>query len=68
MKLRLKEVLDREGRQISWVAKKLDISKRSIYYWCNNSRRPLYDQFMKLAKLLNVTAEELIDDERTDEN
>ncbi len=66
MKLRLKEILEKQGRKISWVAKKMNVDKRSLYYWMKGETRPTYDKVAELAELLDVTLDELIDNERDD--
>ena len=61
MKLRLKEILKKQGRQTRWVAKQLGVTSSAVRQWKRNDRRPTYDIIVKLAKLLNVTTDELIE-------
>lgn len=67
MELKLSQVLQRElaGKNISQIAKQIQVSKSLIHDWTCSRRLPNAKNFpalMKLAKYLGLTLEELIFD------
>lgn len=66
MKLLLREVLRKQGRRTEWVAKQLGVTFCTINNWCRNYKKPSYNKVVELAELLNVTIDELIDNERSE--
>lgn len=54
-------------RQMGWsqdeLAQKLDVSRQAVYKWENGQSRPDTDKLLVLAKLFNVSVDNLLDDE-----
>lgn len=61
MKNRLNEVLKEQGRSKSWLANELNMNRSTIYKYCSNDLQPNIFLLKKLAKLLGVTMEYLVD-------
>lgn len=60
MKNRLNEVLKEQGRSKSWLANELNMNRSTIYKYCTNDLQPNIFLLKKIAKLLNMTMEDLI--------
>jgi len=60
MKNKLKEVIQSQGRTQLWVAEQLGVKEDTFGQWCRNNRQPSIFKLKEIAKLLDVTMEELI--------
>jgi putative transcriptional regulator len=56
----IKEVLEKQGKTQTWLAEKLDVDFLTINRYANNNRQPSIERLYQIAKLLKVSARELI--------
>jgi len=54
-KLRIKKGLTQEK-----IAKKIGVTAKSVGHWETGRRKPTFDKLIKLAKILEVSVDELI--------
>lgn len=59
---RIKEVIEEKGIKQIWLAKKLDKSYNMVNSYVQNRRQPSLEILHEIAKILNVSARELIAD------
>ena len=59
---RLKEAREKQGLSVRDLAIKVDVHYSSISLWENGKRNPKAKQKIKLEKILNMKAEELLKD------
>lgn len=50
----------REKRTNKWLAEQLGCAPTTVSKWCTNSSQPPMETYIKIAKLLNIAIEELI--------
>lgn len=60
---RLKVVLVEKKKTGKWLAEQLGKDQTTISKWCTNSSQPDLDCLMKIAKLLNVDVNEILNKE-----
>ena len=60
---RIKEVLKERGISQTWLAKKMGKSYNSINEYARNVRQPSIEDLYRIAKLLNVNAKDLLEEE-----
>lgn len=60
---RLKVVLVEKKKTGKWLAEQLGKDQTTISKWCTNSSQPDLDSLMKIAKLLNVDVNEILNKE-----
>jgi putative transcriptional regulator len=56
----IKEVLEEQGKTQTWLAEKLDVDFLTINRYANNNRQPSIEKLYQIAKVLKVSARELI--------
>ena len=59
---RIKDVLQDQGRNQTWLAEKLGLSRPTVNAFCQNVRQPTLDILFKVAEILGVKKEELLGD------
>ena len=59
---RIKEVLKEKGISQTWLADKVGKSYNTINEYARNKRQPSLEDLYKIAKILNVSAKELLVD------
>jgi len=57
---RLKVVLAEKKKTGKWLAEQLGKDQTTISKWCTNSSQPDIENFMKVAKILNVDINDLL--------
>lgn len=57
---RLKIILAEKNKTGKWLAEQLGKDPSTISKWCSNSSQPQLDTVIRIAELLNVNIEELI--------
>ncbi|QMW03148.1 helix-turn-helix transcriptional regulator [Spirosoma foliorum] len=60
---RIREVLNEKGISQTWLAKKLDKSYNTINEYARNVRQPSIEDLFRIAKILDVTAKDLLKEE-----
>ncbi len=60
-KFKLKEVRQKKGLTQQELAKKLDIKQQNISEYESGKQKPSLDTFIEMAKILNLTLDELIE-------
>ena len=60
---RIKEVLEEKGIKQTWLAEKLEKRYNMINSYVQNSRQPSIEDLYKIAKILNVNAKELLNND-----
>jgi DNA-binding XRE family transcriptional regulator len=60
---RIKVVLVEKKRTNKWLAEQLGCAPTTVSKWCTNACQPPMETYIKIAKLLNITIEELINKE-----
>lgn len=58
---RIKEVLKEKGISQTWLAKKMDKSYPTINEYARNKRQPSLEDLYKIAEILNVEINELLE-------
>lgn len=61
MKIFYRELL-KEGKTIEWFSKKMEVSTQAVYDWKNGVSKPNPVKLKKIAKILNLDVNVLIDD------
>lgn len=61
MSNRIKEVMEEQGRNKSWLAKELGLNRATVYKYCSNTIQPGVNNLKKIADLLGKTMDELMD-------
>tara|TARA_R110002049_G_scaffold284809_4_gene465517 strand:+ start:103 stop:303 length:201 start_codon:yes stop_codon:yes gene_type:complete len=59
---RIKEVLKEKGITQTWLAKQLDKSYNTVNEYARNKRQPSLEDLYEIAKILNVSAKDLLID------
>ena len=60
---RLKVVLAEKKRTNKWLAEQLGRDPATVSKWCTNNAQPDIQTFIKIAKLLGVQVEDLLNKE-----
>lgn len=60
---RIREVLNEKGISQTWLAKKLGKSYNTINEYARNVRQPSIEDLFRIAKILDVTAKDLLKEE-----
>lgn len=63
---RLKVVLAEKKRTNKWLCEQLKVNPSTVSKWCTNSSQPDLSTFVKIARLLEVNVEELINNKAAD--
>ncbi|WP_027394227.1 helix-turn-helix domain-containing protein [Aquimarina latercula] len=63
---RIKEVLEQKGIKQIWLAEQLGKSYNMVHSYAQNKRQPSLEILYKIAEILNVSAKELLTDEKTE--
>lgn len=63
---RLKVVLAEKKRTNKWLCEQLKVNPSTVSKWCTNSSQPDLSTFVKIARLLEVNIEELINNKAAD--
>lgn len=61
---RIKEVLDEKGIRQTWLAEKLGKSFSVVNAYVCNRRQPSLERLFEIAKILQITPSELIDNKK----
>ncbi len=64
---RIKEILEEKGVKQTWLAEKLGKSYNMVNSYVQNRRQPSLEDLYKIAKILNVSVSELLEDNLQDE-
>ena len=59
---RIKDELTRQGKTQAWLAGQLDVEYLTVSRYANNRRQPSIERLFEIAKVLKVSARELIRD------
>ena len=57
---RLKVVLAEKKRTNKWLCKQLNVNPSTVSKWCTNSSQPDLPTLVKIAKLLEVNVDDLL--------
>ena len=57
---RLKVVLAEQKRTNKWLAEQLGKDPATVSKWCTNTTQPNIETFIQIAKILEVTVEDLL--------
>ncbi len=57
---RLRAILAEKNKTGKWLAEQLDKDPSTVSKWCSNSSQPQLDTVIRIAELLNVDIEQLI--------
>ena len=57
---RIKEVLREQGRSNRWLSTKIDRNESTVSRWCSNVQQPDVETLFKIARVLGVSARELL--------
>lgn len=58
----IKEVLKSQGKTQAWLAEKLDKDYVTVTRYANNVTQPSLDTLFEIARILRISARELIND------
>ncbi len=58
-KLRLNEILRKQGRKKKWLAEQLGVSMDSVGHWCRKINCPDTETVSKIVELLGIEKSEL---------
>ena len=61
---RIKEELSERGIKQTWLAEKLEKSYNMVNSYVQNRRQPSLEDLYKIAEILDVTAKDLLADEK----
>lgn len=57
---RIKVVLAEKKKTNKWLAEQLGCAPTTVSKWCTNSSQPPMETYLRIAKLLNVEIDELV--------
>lgn len=57
---RIKEEINIQGRKTSWIYDQIGVKRSTFYQWTNNFVQPSIFDLKKIAQLLDVTMEDLV--------
>ncbi|MFR9541637.1 MAG: helix-turn-helix transcriptional regulator [Rikenellaceae bacterium] len=58
---RIKDVLKSEGRTAKWLSAKIEVDVATMSRWCNNHTQPSIIALDKMAMVLDVNRQELLE-------
>lgn len=58
--MNFKELLKKNGVKQSELAKKLNVSRCLVYYWCKGTKRPKLEIILKISDILNESIEAIV--------
>lgn len=61
---RIKAVLAEQGKTSSWLAEQLGCSAITVSKWCTNSGQPTLTKLCHIAKALDVSIKDLLNEDR----
>lgn len=61
---RIKIVLVEKGKTSKWLAEKLNKDKSTVSRWCTNDIQPSLETLFEIAKVLEVSPKDLINDNK----
>ena len=61
LRLRLKEILRKQGRKKKWLAEKLGVQRLAVTTWCGNKKCPNSETLSRIAELLGIERRELFE-------
>ncbi|MDD5318742.1 MAG: helix-turn-helix transcriptional regulator [Candidatus Pacebacteria bacterium] len=56
----------KQGKDIKWLAKEIGVTTQSIYSWKTGKSKPKTGHMQKMAKVLDMDIDKIIDDFYTD--
>ena len=59
---RIKIVLIEQERSSKWLAEKIGKDKSTVSRWCTNDMQPSIETLFQIAKILNVSPRELLNE------
>lgn len=59
---RIKEVLTAKGKNQSWLADQIGVSRQIVSKYCANENQPLIETLFDIAEALGVTPADLLGD------
>ena len=59
---RIKSVLAEQEKSSLWLAEQINRDKSTVSRWCTNDMQPSIETLFLIAKKLNVTPKELLND------
>lgn len=59
---RIKEVLNLQGRQGSWLAEQVGVTSKTVSFWCSNTSQPHLETLYQIAEILGVKPADLLGD------
>ena len=60
--VKIKELLDKEERNISWLARKTDLTYSSLHKLVNNDTQSIsFDSIYKICKVLNCDINDILE-------
>lgn len=57
---RIKVVLVEKKKTNKWLSEQLGCATTTVYKWCTNASQPPMATFLKIAQILNVELDELL--------
>lgn len=60
---KLSKILKERGIKQIWIAEKLGVSKMAVSHWVKGKHIPKVKYILKLSELLNVSIEELVNED-----
>ena len=60
---RIREILDSRGTKNKFLADQLGVTHGTVSKWCSNQSQPRVEMLFRIAKVLDVTARELLVEE-----
>lgn len=61
IRLRLKEILRKQGRKKKWLAEQLGVRPLAVVTWCGNKKCPNSEKLSKIAEILGIERSELFE-------
>lgn len=61
---RIKIVLVEKGKTSKWLSEKLNKDKSTVSRWCTNDIQPSLETLFEIAKVLEVSPKDLINDSK----
>lgn len=61
IRLRLKEILRKQGRKKKWLAEQLGVRPLAVVTWCGNKKCPNSEKLSRIAELLDIERSELFE-------
>lgn len=64
---RIKVVLIEQDKSSKWLAEKIKKDKSTVSRWCTNDMQPSIETLFQIAKILNISVKELINENAKEE-